>query len=235
MSRAKPRNHRGYNVWSWDGSKGWFRFWTDRNAKSGFHALGGSLAFSFPNRGSASRSRQPFPFPRQATRQVICFARFPSRARHGGMKVLIVDDHPIVHAGLRRLIAAETDAEIAEAATAKEALARFTETARISSSWISICQARRRSGNDPAHDMTEHICPHPRLQRARRLNLRRARFRGRGARLCDEERAARPDFARHLPRRRGSNYIEPEIAQELALLTRQDYLAGAPLAHPSRI
>ena len=41
------------------------------------------------------------------------------------MKVLIVDDHPIVHAGLRRLIAVEPDAEIREAATAKEALARF--------------------------------------------------------------------------------------------------------------
>jgi len=36
------------------------------------------------------------------------------------MKVLIVDDHPIVHAGLRRLIAAEPDAEIREAATAKK-------------------------------------------------------------------------------------------------------------------
>jgi two-component system, NarL family, invasion response regulator UvrY len=41
------------------------------------------------------------------------------------MKVLIVDDHPIVHAGLRRLIDIETDAEIREAATAKEALANI--------------------------------------------------------------------------------------------------------------
>jgi two-component system, NarL family, invasion response regulator UvrY len=38
------------------------------------------------------------------------------------MKILIVDDHPIVRAGLRRLLAAETDTEIAEAATGKEAL-----------------------------------------------------------------------------------------------------------------
>ena len=43
------------------------------------------------------------------------------------MKVLIVDDHPIVHAGLRRLIAVEPDAEIREAMTAKEALASFKE------------------------------------------------------------------------------------------------------------
>jgi YesN/AraC family two-component response regulator len=43
------------------------------------------------------------------------------------MKVLIVDDHPIVHAGLRRLIAVEPVAEIREAVTAKEALASFKE------------------------------------------------------------------------------------------------------------
>ena len=43
------------------------------------------------------------------------------------MKVLIVDDHPIVHAGLRRLIAVEPDAQIRVAATAKEALASFKE------------------------------------------------------------------------------------------------------------
>ena len=43
------------------------------------------------------------------------------------MKVLIVDDHPIVHAGLRRLIAVEPDAEIREAATAKEGFASFKE------------------------------------------------------------------------------------------------------------
>ncbi|MCL2385213.1 MAG: response regulator transcription factor, partial [Alphaproteobacteria bacterium] len=41
------------------------------------------------------------------------------------MRVLIVDDHPIVHAGLRRLIALEQEAEIREAATAKEALLCF--------------------------------------------------------------------------------------------------------------
>jgi two-component system invasion response regulator UvrY len=43
------------------------------------------------------------------------------------MKVLIVDDHPIVHAGLRRLLATEPDTEICEAAAAKEAVERFRE------------------------------------------------------------------------------------------------------------
>ena len=43
------------------------------------------------------------------------------------MKILIVDDHPIVRAGLRRLIAAEPAAEIHEAADGKVALSVFRE------------------------------------------------------------------------------------------------------------
>jgi two-component system, NarL family, invasion response regulator UvrY len=41
------------------------------------------------------------------------------------MKVLVVDDHPIVRAGVRRLLAAEPQITGAEAATANEALAIF--------------------------------------------------------------------------------------------------------------
>jgi two-component system invasion response regulator UvrY len=43
------------------------------------------------------------------------------------MKILIVDDHPIVRAGLRRLIAAEPRAEVLEAPDAKAALSIFRE------------------------------------------------------------------------------------------------------------
>jgi len=41
------------------------------------------------------------------------------------VKVLIVDDHPIVRAGLRRLLAAQPEAEVWEAASGKEALSAF--------------------------------------------------------------------------------------------------------------
>lgn len=44
---------------------------------------------------------------------------FPSR--FGAMKILIVEDHPIVRTGLRRLLAAEA-AEIREAASGEEAI-----------------------------------------------------------------------------------------------------------------
>ena len=43
------------------------------------------------------------------------------------MKVLIVEDHPIVRNGLRRLLAAEGELEIREAANGKEALSVFRE------------------------------------------------------------------------------------------------------------
>jgi DNA-binding NarL/FixJ family response regulator len=43
------------------------------------------------------------------------------------MKILIVDDHPIVRAGLRRLLVAEHEAEVLEAAGGKEALSAFRE------------------------------------------------------------------------------------------------------------
>ena len=43
------------------------------------------------------------------------------------MKILIVDDHPIVRAGLRRLLAGEPDYEVQEAASGREALAAFRE------------------------------------------------------------------------------------------------------------
>jgi two-component system invasion response regulator UvrY len=43
------------------------------------------------------------------------------------VKLLIVDDHPVVRAGLRRLLAAEPGLEIAEAATGQEALGAFRE------------------------------------------------------------------------------------------------------------
>ena len=43
------------------------------------------------------------------------------------MKVLIVDDHPIVRAGLRRLLAAEPDVEVRETADGREALSLYRE------------------------------------------------------------------------------------------------------------
>jgi two-component system, NarL family, invasion response regulator UvrY len=43
------------------------------------------------------------------------------------MKVLVVDDHPIIRAGLRRLLAAEPDSEFCEAASGREALTVFRE------------------------------------------------------------------------------------------------------------
>jgi two-component system, NarL family, invasion response regulator UvrY len=146
------------------------------------------------------------------------------------MKVLIVDDHAIVHAGLRRLIAVEPDAEIPEAVTAKEALASFKEDRPdlvimdLNLPGSGRLEMIRRL---TIEDESVRILV---LQRARRLDSCRARLRGRRARICDKERAAGSNYSGHLPRRRRAHYIEPEIAQELALLS-----PGRPAVLPYRI
>ena len=43
------------------------------------------------------------------------------------MRILIVDDHPIVRAGVRRLLAAEPETEVCEATNGREALTVFKE------------------------------------------------------------------------------------------------------------
>lgn len=43
------------------------------------------------------------------------------------LKLLVVDDHPIVRSGLRRLLTADSQPEIAEAASGQEAISRFRE------------------------------------------------------------------------------------------------------------
>jgi two-component system, NarL family, invasion response regulator UvrY len=43
------------------------------------------------------------------------------------LKILIVDDHPIIRTGLRRLLSSEPDIEIREAASGREAISAFRE------------------------------------------------------------------------------------------------------------
>jgi two-component system, NarL family, invasion response regulator UvrY len=43
------------------------------------------------------------------------------------LKILIVDDHPIIRTGLRRLLASEPEIEIREAASGREAISAFKE------------------------------------------------------------------------------------------------------------
>jgi two-component system, NarL family, invasion response regulator UvrY len=147
------------------------------------------------------------------------------------MKVLIVDDHPIVHAGLRRLIAVEPDAEIREAVTAKEALASFKEERpdlvimdlNLPGSG-GLEMIRRLMIEDESvqilvfsvHDDSIHV----------------ARAFEAGA-LGYVTKNAPPDQITQAIFRvaAGHNYIEPEIAQELALLTVRTS-RRSPLSHP---
>ena len=150
------------------------------------------------------------------------------------MKVLIVDDHPIVHAGLRRLIAVETDAEIREAATAKEAFASFKEDRPdlvimdLNLPGIGGLEMIRRLMLEDntarilvfsVHDDSIHV----------------ARAFEAGA-LGYVTKNAPPDQISLAIFRvaAGHHYIEPEIAQELALLTVRTSKTGRLCRIPSR-
>jgi two-component system, NarL family, invasion response regulator UvrY len=60
---------------------------------------------------------------------VSAISRFPAAdfAGHRAVKILIVDDHPIVRSGLRRLLGDELDLEISEAADGRGAITVFRE------------------------------------------------------------------------------------------------------------
>lgn len=147
------------------------------------------------------------------------------------MKVLIVDDHPIVHAGLRRLISVEQDAQIREAATAKEALASFKEDRPDlvimdlnlpGSGGLETIRRLKIEDNSArvlvfsVHDDSIHV----------------ARAFEAGA-LGYVTKNAPPDQISQAIFRvaAGHNYIEPQIAQELALLSVHTS-RRSPLSHP---
>jgi len=146
------------------------------------------------------------------------------------MKILIVDDHPIVHGGLRRLIAVEPDAQIREATTAKEAMASFKEDRpdlvimdlNLPGSGGLEMIRRLMIEDDSArilvfsvHDDSVHV----------------ARAFEAGA-LGYVSKNAPPDQISLAIFRvaAGHNYIEPDIAQELALLTVRT--GRSPLSQP---
>ena len=147
------------------------------------------------------------------------------------MKVLIVDDHPIVHAGLRRLIAVEPDAQIREAATAKEALASFKDDRpdlvimdlNLPGSGGLETIRRLKLEDDSARILVFSVHDDP-------IHVTRAFEAGA---LGYVTKSAPPDQISLAIFRvaAGHNYIEPQIAQELALLTVRTS-GRFPLSHP---
>jgi two-component system invasion response regulator UvrY len=147
------------------------------------------------------------------------------------MKVLIVDDHPIVHAGLRRLIAVEQDAQIRVAATAKEALASFKDDRPdlvimdLNLPGIGGLETIRRLIIEDESARILVLSVHD-------DSIYVARAFEAGA-LGYVTKNAPPDQISLAIFRvaAGHNYIEPEIAQELALLTIRTS-GRSPLSHP---
>jgi two-component system, NarL family, invasion response regulator UvrY len=133
------------------------------------------------------------------------------------LKLLIVDDHPIMRSGLRRLLAAEGQPEIAEAANGQEAIANFREfrpdlvILDLNLPGISGLEVlgRLRVENPKVRVLVISMYDNP-IYVARLLEA--------GA-LGYVSKNAPPEQVLEAVRRiaAGRSYIEPEMAQELAV------------------
>jgi two-component system, NarL family, invasion response regulator UvrY len=135
------------------------------------------------------------------------------------MKVLIVDDHPIVRAGLRRLIGMEPGTHFGEAATAKEALASYkADRPDLVIMDLNLPGAggfeaiRQLLRDDPSARILVFSVYGDSLHAARALEAGALGYVTKNA-PPDQISSAISLVAA------GENYIEPEIAQELALQT----------------
>lgn len=133
------------------------------------------------------------------------------------MRLLIVDDHPIVRAGLRRLLAAEPGLQISEAASGQEAIAAYRNTCpdivlldlNLPGMGGLEVLGRLLNENPRARVVVISMYDNP-LYVARVLEA--------GARGYVSKNAP-PEQIIEAVRRvmSGRTYIEPEMAQELAL------------------
>jgi two-component system, NarL family, invasion response regulator UvrY len=143
------------------------------------------------------------------------------------MRILVIDDHAIVRGGLRRLLAASGDAEIVEAASAKEGLARF----RAAPPGLVLLDLnlpdagglellRRFRAEDAAVPVLVFSMHADAIFAVRALQAGAAGY---------VSKNAAPDELLEAVRRvaAGERYVEREIAQQVALL----HAAAAP-AHP---
>ncbi len=147
------------------------------------------------------------------------------------MKLLIVDDHPVVRAGLRRLLAAEPGVEIVEAASGQEVIGAFRDAGPdlvlldLNLPGISGLEVLSRLliENANARVLVISMYDNP-IYVARVLQA--------GARGYVSKNAP-PELILEAVRRvaAGRTYIEPEMAQELALGNVRP--AGHPLSQLS--
>jgi DNA-binding NarL/FixJ family response regulator len=133
------------------------------------------------------------------------------------MKILIVDDHPIVRAGLRRLLAREPAYEVQEAANAREALAVLRG---CQPELVILDLGMPGIGGLEVIGRLKIECPPVRIMV---LSMHREAMYARralqaGAHGFMSKNAPADQLLEAIRRiAAGHSYIEPEIAQELAL------------------
>lgn len=145
------------------------------------------------------------------------------------MKILLVDDHAVVRAGLRRMLAMGSDTEILEAATGREslAIARSNKLDLIildlnlrELGGVELVARLRQIGAAPILVLSMHAEP---LYVTRALNA--------GAQGYVTKNASPEELLTAIRRvSAGGRYVEQEIAQALALQTAAPASSLAQLA-----
>jgi DNA-binding NarL/FixJ family response regulator len=144
------------------------------------------------------------------------------------MKILIIDDHAIVRAGLRRLLAAEPATEVLEAASAREGLEKFKEhqpplvilDLNLPGGTGGLELIRRLRARDPASRILVLSMHADAIFATRALQTGASGYVSKNAAPGEILEAVRRVAA-------GERYLEHEIAQQLALMN-----AAAAPAHP---
>jgi two-component system invasion response regulator UvrY len=142
------------------------------------------------------------------------------------LKILIVDDHPIVRAGLQRLLAAERTVDVREATTGSEALSLFKEDRPdlvildLNLPGVGGLEVIRRLRAEAAAVRILVLSVHDDP-----IYVMRALQAGASGYVS---KLAPPDLSQQAVKRVsvGEHYIEQSMAQELAMLTIR------PPAHP---
>ena len=157
-------------------------------------ALGGRYTIeSGADRGTCLRILIPL---RAAPLQLPTSAM--ARGHDGMTSVLIVDDHPIVLQGCRRILedaGVETVIDARDVASGYRAYRRHHPDVVIVDLAIARQGPRRAAAGAP-HSLARPAHAHPGLQHAQRSDHRRARARGRGDWLCAQGHLARTSCSR---------------------------------------
>ncbi len=142
--------------------------------------------------GGSSRHRPPPRAGCASTRASLSSPPCRSRRRRDGMTtILLVDDHPIVREGYRRLLGRQPGFHVRRRGGGRDGRYTAWRDAEPDVTIMDLSLRAPGAGGDPPHKAVGQARPHPGVHHALRLGFRAQGVRGRRRWLCDEEQRRR--------------------------------------------